>query len=428
MMQHGTYAWHAPLDALGALRNEEHIVCLHSAFPEAHTGRYSFLCWGLAEEITGNDWNALAPALSSEQPWYENAWFGWLGYDLRHANETLPRGSEPPVPHPPLCMMAFRHILRFCHETQCIDYYHDAPADLRWQAPPTTGNPAPAVISLTSNMDKNDYLKRVTDTIAHIHAGEFYQANITRKFYGTFAEEPCAISLFTQLCRLSPAPYSALIKRNGDAVISSSPECFLSINNAGTMTARPIKGSAPRATDIKEDARIQQTLTESTKDQAENRMIVDLMRNDLSRVSIPGSVKVREHARIHSYATIHHLTATIEAQKSEDRTTLAAVASCFPPGSMTGAPKIAAMQWCTTQEGMERGIYSGAIGWFAGDGSADLSVVIRTLLVRRKLFEFQVGGGIVADSIPEQEWQETIVKARALCRLLAITPETIESL
>lgn len=428
MMLHDTYAWLPPLDALPPLSDEQYIVCLHSAFPEAHTGRYSFLCWGLKREISGNEWITLAPALSSTRPWYENAWFGWLGYDLRHANEILPHGSEPAIAHVPLCMMTFRHILRFSHETQHIDYYHDGPADLRWQTSSDIESPIPAISSLKSNMTKARYLKRVEETLKQIQKGAFYQANITRKFYGTFTAQPCAISLFTQLCHLSPAPYSALIKRKEDAVISSSPECFLSIDKTGVLTARPIKGSAPRVDNAAEDAKIRNILAESSKDLAENRMIVDLMRNDLSRVSIPGSVRVTEQARIHSYTTIHHLTATIKAQKRKNATTLDAVACCFPPGSMTGAPKIAAMKWCSAQEGIERGIYSGAIGWFAGDGSCDLSVVIRTLLVRGDRFEFQVGGGIVADSTPEQEWLETMTKARALCRLLAITSETMEAL
>lgn len=330
-MQHELHDWRSPLDALLALRNEPDMVCLHSAFPEAHTGRYSFLCWGLAQEITGNDWDSFAPALSANSPWQENAWFGWLGYDLRHATETLPHGTPSVIAHPPLCMMAFDHILRFSHETQGIDYYYNGAADLRWQNSPTPATPAPITTSLRSNMSKAEYLERVESTVSRIHTGDFYQANITRKFYGTFEEAPCPASLFKQLCGISPAPYSAFIKRGNDAIVSSSPECFLSINAQGIITARPIKGSAPRSTDPREDNIIRQALIESAKDQAENRMIVDLMRNDLSRISDAGSVVVKEHARIHSYATIHHLIATIEAKKSDASSTLNAVAHCFPP-------------------------------------------------------------------------------------------------
>ncbi len=167
---------------------------------------------------------------------------------------------------------------------------------------------------------------------------------------------------------------------------------------------------------------------DSEKDLAENRMIVDLVRNDMARMSIAGSVHVESSAVLSSFSTVHHLISSVVARKSPDTSTIKAVEACFPPGSMTGAPKIAAIKWCSENEPFERGVYSGALGWFGGDGSCDLSVVIRTLLIEHDQFEFQVGGGIVADSSPELEWRETLIKARAIAMALGISEEALAEL
>src|SRR5262249_45812905 len=155
-------------------------------------------------------------------------------------------------------------------------------------------------------------------------------------------------------------------------------------------------------------------LAASEKDRAENLMIVDLMRNDLARSCEPGSVHAGQLFEVSSYATLHHMASTITGQKRQGLSTLDAVRHCFPPGSMTGAPKHRAMQWCLAHEGVQRGVYSGALGWFGGDGSCDLSVVIRTLVVQGNRFEFQAGGGIVADSEPLAEWRELLAKTRGI--------------
>lgn len=428
-MHEQIHAWEDPLHVLARLESEETLLCFYSAFKEAHTGQYSFICWGKHRSITGKTWDILASALSNNKAWHENAWFGWLGYGMRNDIELVSHGTKSPLEHAPLHMMQFSHLLRFNHDARNITYYfNDAPSE-HWKTNKTNTPTEPChVVTFASNMDKESYIATINRTIERIHEGEFYQANITRKFFGSCNIRPSSISMFARLCALSPAPYSAYIKQGEDCILSSSPECFLSITADGKMITRPIKGSAKRNTDERLDKAIQDSLLNSEKDNAENRMIVDLMRNDLARASIHGSVKASSHPALHSYATIHHLIATITAKKNPDISTLAAVKMCFPPGSMTGAPKIAAMEWCTKQEQQERDIYSGAIGWFGGDGSCDLSVVIRTLKLRGAEFEFQVGGGIVADSDPVKEWQETLTKARAICTLLGISSQDIEAL
>ncbi|MDE3038695.1 MAG: anthranilate synthase component I family protein, partial [Pseudomonadota bacterium] len=214
---------------------------------------------------------------------------------------------------------------------------------------------------------------------------------------------------------------SAFLRLGGTSILSSSPELFLKIDAGGQMRARPIKGTAPRSDDPARDRQLRDALAASAKDRAENLMIADLMRNDFSRSCVPGSVGAESLFDVTSHATIHHLSSTITGKKHHGRSTIEAVKACFPPGSMTGAPKIRAMQLCSELERRERGVYSGAIGWFGGDGSCELSVVIRTLVLRDKRFEFQVGGGIVADSTPEGELQEMMDKSRGILAALGLS-------
>jgi para-aminobenzoate synthetase component 1 len=277
-------------------------------------------------------------------------------------------------------------------------------------------------------MTRAQYEAKVAQIVRRIHAGELYQANLTRKFYGSFTDIPGSFALFERLCAASPAPYSAYIKAGDSAILSSSPERFLRIEPDGSVTTRPIKGSIGRSADASADAAAKQALAKSAKDRAENLMIVDLMRNDLARISIPGSVQVDGLFEITSHPHVHHMASTVSAHKEPHIPPLDVIKACFPPGSMTGAPKIRAIRLCTELERLERGVYSGALGWLGGDGSADLSVVIRTLILQGRRFEFQVGGGIVADSTPEGEWRETIVKARGIAGALGIPVERLEAL
>jgi anthranilate/para-aminobenzoate synthase component I len=227
---------------------------------------------------------------------------------------------------------------------------------------------------------------------------------------------------------ISPAPYSAILKLDDKFIISSSPERFVHVSSDGKVDTRPIKGSAPRFEDAAKDTESKRQLQISEKDRAENLMIVDLSRNDISRHCEKGSVKVEGLFEVTSYATVHHMASTVKGRKKQESTTLDLIKGCFPPGSMTGAPKIKAMQLCSELENVKRGVYSGAIGWFGGDGSADLSVVIRTIIIDCDKFEFQVGGAIVADSIAEKEFEESILKAKAMAKALNIDIGKLESL
>lgn len=430
-------SWISPLDMARTI-NAPQWVLLYSGTKSRHSGRYSFLALE-PEAIVENSTH-----FTDNRQLATGNWLGWLGYGLRHATESLPADAPGPITLPDLWMMKPKQVIRFDHERQEItDSHSPHPTPL----PKGEGSvgfaaarkaPSPwgegwgegqaAITTLSSNMTKAEYLSIVEKTIEQIHAGAFYQANITRKFYGRFTHPPDGFALFERLCEISPAPYSAYIRDGDRHIISSSPECFLRISADGKITAQPIKGSAPRGESPEADATLHDALKASPKDRAENLMIVDLMRNDLSRCCVPGSVTVSDLYDIESYATIHQMVSTITGQKSLRCTPLDVIRACFPPGSMTGAPKIAAMRWCAQQEKLARGVYSGAIGYLGADGSCDLSVVIRTLIIEGDRFEFQVGGGIVADSNPLAEWEETLVKARAIAQVLGVDMSALRAL
>jgi len=417
--------WVEPL-ALASGIDAEHWVLLYSSAQAGYSGRYSYLAWDLAERVEGSDFSVLEKKLRQNGECLSLAWFGYLGYGLKDCLESLTLETLNWLALPNLQMMRFHTICEFDHEQKTIRLWSDKECALPSPQQITTN--IPAVTTLRSNMTKQRYLESVASLVERIHAGDLYQANLTRKFMGEFKSTPDPFAVFCRLCEKTPAPYSVFMRLGDVSVLSSSPERFLTIDKNGQITARPIKGTAPRSDNQTKDKTSRENLTQSVKDRAENLMIVDLMRNDLSRSCVPGSIGVRNLFEVTMHPTIHHMSSTITGRKRPECSALDVVKHCFPPGSMTGAPKIRAMNICAELEGDARGIYSGAIGWFGGDGSCDLSVVIRTLIIKDKQFEFQVGGGIVADSIPEREWAETLDKAKGLSLALGIKKEALEGL
>lgn len=398
----------------------------YSACQTTYSGRYSLLAHGLEEHITGESFGPFSRVLSDDKPWYENMWLGTLGYDLKHCQETLPVDSPATIILPPLNMMRFASLWRFDHEKRIIERYN--PQGKTVDVPNNPTSFSPGVENLYSNMSGDEYQRHVLRILEHIQAGDLYQANLTRKFHGSFASPPHSFSLFRNLCRISPAPYSAFLKLGNTSILSSSPELFLKVGHDGSATSRPIKGTSPRYKEAAADMASLIKLSESDKDKAENLMIVDLMRNDLSRGCLPGSIRTSHMFEVTSHANVHHMSTTVHGQKRPDCSTLDLVRYCFPPGSMTGAPKIQAMKLCSELEKQSRGVYAGAIGFFDGAGGCELSVVIRTLVIQGKAFEFQVGGGIVADSTPQLEAQETFDKASGILAALGLPPERLQKL
>ena len=272
---------------------------------------------------------------------------------------------------------------------------------------------------LRSNFAKAQYLEAVEGVRSSIREGEVYQVNLSQRF-----EAPCSgdpMDLFCRLARLSPAPYAAFMDWGDEAIVSSSPERFVHVNS-GMANTRPIKGTRPVGRDERETRDHERDLRASEKDRSELLMIVDLERNDLGRVCVPGSVAVENLFALERYATVIHQTAIVKGELESGFDALDCIRAMFPGGSITGAPKIRARQVIRSFEGCSRGIYTGSLGYLDCSGNADFNIAIRTLRVADGRVSFSVGGGIVWDSEPEHEYEETLVKARAMVASLGKEP------
>ena len=268
---------------------------------------------------------------------------------------------------------------------------------------------------------KADYLALIGQCQREIRAGESYEICLTNT--ATWPGRVDETALAAAMRQGSPVPFAAWLRGPGPTVLSASPERFVSVSVDGAVEARPIKGTRPRAADQRADAAFVDDLRTSVKDRAENLMIVDLLRNDLHRVCRSGSVHVPGIFEVETYATVHQLVSTVRGQLAEGMDCLDVIGTCFPGGSMTGAPKVRTMQILDRLEGGPRGVYAGALGWIGLDGAMDLSIVIRTVTLTDGVAEFGVGGAITALSDPAEEYAETQVKARALSRALAAAAE-----
>jgi para-aminobenzoate synthetase component 1 len=263
-----------------------------------------------------------------------------------------------------------------------------------------------------SNMTRADYLGRVARIKDYLAAGDIYQVNLAQRFEATTAEHPLAI--YERLRALSPAPFGAYLELGGWQILSSSPELFLRVDAAGGARTRPIKGTRPRGRSPAEDQDLAAELVASAKDQAELLMIVDLERNDLGRVCRTGSVRVEERQRLETHPTVFHLVATVSGRLAPEHDLYDALRSMLPGGSISGVPKIRALQIIAELEPCRRQVYTGALGWLGFDGTCALNVAIRTLVCHGGRARYQVGGGIVADSDPAGEFEETLAKGRAM--------------
>jgi len=266
-----------------------------------------------------------------------------------------------------------------------------------------------------SNFNKDDYEKSVSLLKNYIRSGDVYIANMTRQIWCDNIEDP--FKIYQKLRSSNRAPFSAYMNFKDFQVISSSPERFLSITD-GLVQTRPIKGTRPRGKNYEEDKKNKNELMNSEKDKSELLMIVDLERNDLSKVCKINSVKVTELFKLEEYETVFHLVATIEGKLKENVSSVKCIRECFPGGSITGAPKIRAMEIIEELEKLKRNIYTGSIGYFDLRGNSDFNIVIRTIVKKDNKAYLGVGGGITWESIESDEWFETIDKAKALMGVL----------
>lgn len=269
---------------------------------------------------------------------------------------------------------------------------------------------------IASTLERAAYLPRARKVLDYIEAGDCYQANLTREFSAPCSGDPW--TFYRHLHDINPAPMGAYLEYPFGAVLSSSPERFLVVEGRRALT-QPIKGTRRRRADPAEDAAAAAELVASAKDRAENVMIVDLLRNDFGRVCETGSVRVSGLCELESFATVHHLVSTVSGTLAPESDALDLLAACFPGGSITGAPKRRAMQIIDELEPHRREVYCGAIGYLAPGGRLDMNIPIRTTLVARGELRFYAGGGIVADSTPEDEFEETETKIAAIRRAIA---------
>lgn len=267
--------------------------------------------------------------------------------------------------------------------------------------------------------DREGYLADIAQALEWIAEGQTYQVCLTNEL--TCHLDADAFGLYRTLRRLNPAPFAAFIRWPGGAVLCASPERFLSVDASGRVETKPIKGTIRRDPDPETDRALAQRLAASEKDRAENLMIVDLLRNDLSRVCEIGSVVVPSLMAIESFATVHQLVSTVQGQLRPGASAIDLIRAAFPGGSMTGAPKFHTMELIDCLERRARGVYSGALGWVGDDGAMDLNIVIRTIVAQGGRLSIGAGGGIVADSQPEAEFDEMLLKARALIQAIALT-------
>ncbi len=271
--------------------------------------------------------------------------------------------------------------------------------------------------SIISNVNYAQYQEMIKQAKKYISFGHIYQVNLSQQFKAQVDEEP--FSIYLKLRKYNPAPYSAYFNYGSFQILSSSPERFLRIWN-GCVETKPIKGTFPRGNTSQEDEKNKIILQKSIKNHAENYMIVDLLRNDLGKVCEFGTVYVSELCAVESYATVHHLVSTIIGKLREGVDAIDCFMACFPGGSITGAPKIRAMEIIDELESLDRHIYTGSLGYIGFDGNADFNIAIRTVLIHQRNAYYHVGGGIVWDSTAKKEYQETLYKGKALKRALQL--------
>ena len=352
---------------------------------------------------------------------------GYFGYDLGRRLERIPSLAERDIPMPEMAFGLYDWALVVDHErgrAWLCGQGRDPRTFDEWDALLERSHkkrsavlrmPFETLSPVSCNFDRAAYGDAFRRVKRYIREGDCYQVNLAQRFSARARGD--AWLAYRQLRSLNPAPFSAFLRTPSGAILSSSPERFLHVNK-GLVETKPIKGTRPRAVDHGRDRALMEELRHSPKDRAENLMIVDLLRNDLGKTCAIGSIKVLKLFALESYATVHHLVSTITGRLGVGKHALDLLAGCFPGGSITGAPKLRAMQIIEELEPHRRSAYCGAIGYIGFDGRMDTNIAIRTLVYCEGLIHAWAGGGIVADSDEEAEYQETLDKAAALLKLM----------
>jgi para-aminobenzoate synthetase component 1 len=460
-----------PEDAFESLAGLPHLLFLDSALPHSTLGRFSFLTGDPFEWIwsrgrytyvsnepapppEADPFTILAERLRRWRtepviglPPFQGGAAGMFGYDLCHHLERLPRPRIDDFAFPDMAVGFYDWVLAFDHQEQrswivSTGFPETSPDRRRRRAqnkiqeirerlaarkgrpsvrrrmdcqPAAPQHPVSILKGLTSNYSAADYLQAVRRAIEYIHAGDCFQVNLAQRLMYPWQKPP--VELYRRLRRCNPAPFAGYLDMGDFVLASASPERFLRLEKGEVQTC-PIKGTGPRSPNPVEDEAQARELLASAKDRAENIMIVDLLRNDLGRVCQYGSVQVPAVCRLESYEYVHHLVSEVRGRLRPGLGPIDLIRAAFPGGSVTGAPKIRAMEIIAELEPTARGPYCGSLAYLGFDGSMDSNILIRTCTIGGGWVQFPVGGGIVADSDPDREYEETWHKAEGIIRAL----------
>ena len=359
---------------------------------------------GGIKQFKMNPWDALRDFYSRKSDWL----FGYLGYDLKNHIEDLESQNPDPVSAPDLYFMVPSVLIKIDNRSDSIELLKGELPECIDEKPEEHDKLNVSALEFT--VDRQKYLSCIEEAKRRISEGDFYEINLSHRLAAEFEGSP--LQLYQKMKEVGPVPFGAYLSNEELAICSLSPERFLA-KKGSRVFSQPIKGTTRRGVDENDDRELRDFLKDSQKNRAENLMIVDLVRNDLSKIALEGSVKVSGLFEIQTFGTVHQMVSTVEAE-SKTGDPVEIIKACYPMGSMTGAPKISAMKAIDELENYKRGIYSGAIGYIKPNGDFDFNVVIRTAILKDGSLFYSVGGAITGDSDPEEEWEETLVKSRAL--------------
>ncbi len=394
-----------------------------------HKGKYSSFDGMLAVDAltsivtdTQNAFEDLRTYQSNTKDWI----FGYLSYDLKNDTERLTSGNVDGLNFPELYFFQPKKMIRIEGQAVTFHYLNMVSDEIETDfvsindqnVALTPELEVESNIRIKLRIFKDDYFRRVNKMLNHIHRGDIYEANFCQEFYAENTDiNP--LRTYQKLNSITRAPFSTFLKINDKYLMSSSPERYIKkIKNK--IVSQPIKGTAKRSLDINEDKVLIKTLENDEKERAENIMIVDLVRNDLSKSALRGTVKVEELCKVYSFDQVHQMISTISAEVPSTANPVDIIMETFPMGSMTGAPKVSAMRIIENLEASKRGLYSGSVGYFTPENDFDFNVVIRSILYNKtaQYVSYSVGSAITAKAIPEKEYEECLLKAKAMRQVL----------
>jgi len=349
--------------------------------------------------------------------------FGYLSYDLKNDTEDLQSNNFDGLNFPDLFFFQPKKLFLIKENQLEIQYLRmcddEIEADFEEILSISPIIHHPSSINIQQRISKENYLSKVSKMLEHIHRGDIYEANFCMEFYAKKAQiEP--LEIYQKLNAISEPPFAVYFKNNFQYLISASPERYLRKEGLKVIS-QPIKGTARRSFDLEQDEQLKSDLVQNEKERSENIMIVDLVRNDLSHTATKGSVQVEELCQIYTFKQVHQMISTIVSEVENTTSPIEILRTTFPMGSMTGAPKISAMQIIEALEETKRGLYSGAVGYFTPNGDFDFNVVIRSILynAQNQYLSFSVGSAVTSQAIPENEYEECLLKAKAMFEVLS---------